>query len=68
MYLDCSWNVGRAHIIMFSTEAYFFPEYGFGSVKAQYEWLEKELAVSIINMSCTDKSRLINIMIELNIS
>lgn len=44
--LHCSWNVGRAHIIMFSTEAYFFPEYGHGSVKAQFEWLEKDLAVS----------------------
>ena len=44
--LDCSWNVGCAHIIMLSTEVYFYVEYGLASLKAQFEWLEKDLAVS----------------------
>jgi 3',5'-cyclic AMP phosphodiesterase CpdA len=38
-----SWDVGPAHIISFSTEVYFFLEYGIDLPKWQYEWLEQDL-------------------------
>ncbi len=38
-----SYNVGPIHIISFSTEFYYFIEYGLDQVVRQYEWLEKDL-------------------------
>nr|AGH33731.1 purple acid phosphatase [Haliotis diversicolor] len=37
-----SWNIGPAHIVSFSTEVYY---YGVSteSIRAQYEWLQKDL-------------------------
>ncbi|KAL9953568.1 hypothetical protein ACROYT_G041005 [Oculina patagonica] len=38
-----SWNIGPAHIISFSTEVYFFYQYGIEQIVQQYEWLERDL-------------------------
>ena len=40
-----SFNIGPVHIISFSTEFYYFIEYGIEQVKAQYDWLEQDLIV-----------------------
>ena len=42
-----SWDVGNAHFILFSTEVYFFFQYGPELVRYQYEWLEKDLKVCV---------------------
>ncbi|XP_061090193.1 acid phosphatase type 7 [Conger conger] len=38
-----SWNIGPAHIVSFSTEVYFFLDYGVDLIFKQYEWLKKDL-------------------------
>ncbi|XP_011402694.2 PREDICTED: acid phosphatase type 7-like [Amphimedon queenslandica] len=38
-----SFDVGKAHIIMFSTEVYLFIEFGVKQIGIQYEWLEQDL-------------------------
>uniref|UniRef100_A0A8C7XRB4 Purple acid phosphatase n=1 Tax=Oryzias sinensis TaxID=183150 RepID=A0A8C7XRB4_9TELE len=38
-----SWDLGSAHIISFSTEVYFFLEFGLELIFKQYEWLKKDL-------------------------
>ncbi|XP_043929911.1 acid phosphatase type 7 isoform X2 [Protopterus annectens] len=38
-----SWNIGPAHIISFSTEVYFYVDYGVDLIFKQYEWLKKDL-------------------------
>ncbi|KAG9336512.1 hypothetical protein JZ751_002859 [Albula glossodonta] len=38
-----SWNIGSAHIISFSTEVYFYLDYGVDLIFKQYEWLKKDL-------------------------
>lgn len=38
-----SFNIGPAHIIAFSTEFYFFYEYGWTQIVRQYKWLENDL-------------------------
>ncbi|XP_066494694.1 acid phosphatase type 7-like [Tiliqua scincoides] len=38
-----SWDIGPAHIIAFSTEVYFFLEYGPQLVPKQFQWLERDL-------------------------
>lgn len=38
-----SFNIGRAHVISFSTEYYFYIEYGFWQIKNQYDWLVRDL-------------------------
>ncbi|CAF1640020.1 unnamed protein product [Adineta ricciae] len=38
-----SFNVGSAHIIGFSTEFYYYTEYGFDQIINQYQWLEQDL-------------------------
>lgn len=43
----CSWNLGSAHFISFSTEVYFFPEYGMDLLFRQYEWLKNDLEVNV---------------------
>lgn len=46
-----SFDVGKAHIIMFSTEVYFFVEFGVRQIKTQYEWLKEDLKVYMIHKS-----------------
>ncbi|UJR35793.1 hypothetical protein I4U23_028541 [Adineta vaga] len=38
-----SFNVGSAHVIGFSTEFYYYTEYGFDQIINQYQWLEEDL-------------------------
>uniref|UniRef100_A0A8D0KEW0 Purple acid phosphatase n=1 Tax=Salvator merianae TaxID=96440 RepID=A0A8D0KEW0_SALMN len=38
-----SWDIGPAHIISFSTEVYFYLDYGRQLVAEQFQWLEKDL-------------------------
>ncbi|XP_064480865.1 acid phosphatase type 7-like [Ornithodoros turicata] len=38
-----SFNIGPAHVIGFSTEFYFFVNYGFEQIAHQYQWLEEDL-------------------------
>ncbi|XP_013772762.1 acid phosphatase type 7-like [Limulus polyphemus] len=38
-----SFDIGPAHIIAFSTEFYYFVQYGWKQIVEQYKWLEKEL-------------------------
>ena len=40
-----SFNVGSAHIIAFSTEFYYYTEYGYDQIANQYQWLENDLRV-----------------------
>ena len=48
----CSWNIGPAHVISISTEVYFYLEYGFEQIVQQYEWLERDLQVSCMQLTC----------------
>lgn len=47
VYISCSWDIGPVHIISFSTEVYFYPEFGKDLISKQYEWLKKDLEVHI---------------------
>ncbi len=38
-----SYNIGPAHIISFSTEFYYYINYGTHQIPTQFEWLEKDL-------------------------
>lgn len=38
-----SYNIGPAHIISFSTEFYFYKQYGTNQIFNQYRWLEEDL-------------------------
>ncbi|KAL2099372.1 hypothetical protein ACEWY4_005852 [Coilia grayii] len=38
-----SWNIGPVHIISFSTEVYFYTNYGLDLLFKQYQWLQKDL-------------------------
>ena len=38
-----SFNMGPVHFISFSSEVYYFMNYGIKSLVFQYEWLEKDL-------------------------
>lgn len=38
-----SFNIGPAHVISFSTEFYFYVEYGFWQIKRQFDWLKEDL-------------------------
>ena len=40
-----SFNVGPAHIIAFSSEFYYYLNYGYKQVIEQYEWLIQDLEV-----------------------
>jgi hypothetical protein len=42
-------NIGPIHLISFSTEFYYFLEYGLDQVAKQYEWLEQDLIVIYSN-------------------
>ena len=41
-----SWNIGPAHIISFSTEVYYWLNYGIEQIVRQYDFLKKDLQVS----------------------
>ncbi len=36
-------DIGPVHLIAFSTEFYYFFEYGFDQIARQYEWLQNDL-------------------------
>lgn len=38
-----SFNLGPVHFIGFSTEVYYFLNYGLKTLVSQYEWLEQDL-------------------------
>jgi len=38
-----SFDIGRAHFIVLSTEFYFYVEYGWQQIANQYEWLQQDL-------------------------
>lgn len=38
-----SFNLGPVHFIGFSTEVYYFLNYGIKTLVNQYEWLERDL-------------------------
>lgn len=38
-----SFDLGPAHIISYSTEFYYFTQFGWSQIERQYEWLEKDL-------------------------
>ena len=40
-----SWDVGNAHFVIFSTEVYFFTQYGMELIGEQFNWLEQDLKV-----------------------
>lgn len=40
-----SFNMGPIHFIGFSTEVYYFLQYGFKQIINQYEWIEQDLKV-----------------------
>jgi len=40
-----SWNMGPIHFIGFSTEVYYFLEYGLKPLTTQFNWLKKDLEV-----------------------
>lgn len=42
-----SFNIGPVHIISFSTEVYYYTQYGLEQVANQYDWLEQDLMVII---------------------
>ena len=43
--VDCSFNVGPAHVIGFSSEFYYYTEFGFEQIVNQYKWLEQDLII-----------------------
>jgi len=46
-----SFNLGPAHFIAISTEVYYFLQYGLKLLVKQYEWLEQDLKVCLVNMT-----------------
>lgn len=38
-----SFNIGPVHVIGFSTEFYFYVQYGWAQIATQYQWLENDL-------------------------
>ena len=40
-----SYNVGPVHFVSFSSEYYYFVNYGWEQIAAQYEWLKNDLKV-----------------------
>jgi len=44
-----SFDIGRAHFITFSTEFYFYVNYGMQQIANQYQWLEEDLKKATAN-------------------
>ncbi len=42
-------NIGPIHFVLFNTEFYYYLEYGFQQIKNQFDWLKKDLEVSILS-------------------
>lgn len=40
-------NIGPIHLISFSTEFYYFFDFGFKQIVNQYKWLEEDLKVRL---------------------
>ena len=38
-----SYNIGPIHFVSFSTEFYYFTQFGTHQIKTQFEWLERDL-------------------------
>ena len=38
-----SFNIGTAHVVSINSEFYYYTEYGWDQIRAQYEWLERDL-------------------------
>ena len=49
-----SFNVGPVHFVSFSSEYYYYLNYGFKQIVRQYEWLEKDLQVRMCIEACAD--------------
>ncbi len=41
-------DIGPIHVISFSTEFYYYLNYGFDQVVNQYEWLKQDLIVTLV--------------------
>ena len=39
-----SYDVGAAHVVVYSTEFYYFVGYGWEQIERQYQWLRRDLA------------------------
>jgi len=52
----CSVNIGPVHLISFSSEYYYYVQYGWQQIIRQYEWMERDLIVSTLTalLPCTD--------------
>jgi len=46
---DCSINIGPVHLVSFSSEYYYYVQYGWEQIIRQYEWMERDLAVSWVS-------------------
>ena len=40
-----SWNMGPIHFVSFSTEVFYYLQYGIKPIVTQYQWLKKDLEV-----------------------
>ena len=38
-----SYDVGAAHVVVYSTEFYYFVSYGWEQIERQYQWLRRDL-------------------------
>lgn len=43
-------NIGPIHLLAFSSEFYYFTNYGFEQIVKQYEWMEHDLTVTLYNV------------------
>ncbi len=53
-----SFDLGPVHFIAFSTEFYFFTNYGWQQIPNQYKWLQKDLEVIVLLRQKNDKKRI----------
>jgi len=42
-------NIGPVHLISFSSEYYYFVQYGWEQIIRQYDWIERDLMVSLLH-------------------
>ena len=43
-----SFNLGPAHIVSFSSEYYYYTNYGWKQIANQYKWVENDLKVGLV--------------------